>query len=143
ELLPAFNDRAFKRLPGSRRSRFEDAERSQLQPLPANPYVLAEWTGQLRVDNGYHLQIGGHWYSVPHRLVGQRVSARLSAGVVEIFHQHARVASHPLSTVPGGLTTDPAHQPESHRAYAERSPDKVVAWAATVGPNVLAVVQHQ
>ena len=143
ELLPAFNDRAFKRLPGSRRSRFEEAERGKLQALPANPYVLAEWTGQLRVDNGYHLQIGGHWYSVPHRLVGQRVSARRSAGVVEIFHQHARVASHALSTVPGGLTTDPTHQPESHRAYAERSPEKVLAWAATVGPNVLAVAQHQ
>jgi transposase len=143
ELLPSFNDRAFKRLPGCRRSRFDEAERSQLQPLPANPYVLAEWTGQLRVDNGYHLQIAGHWYSVPHRLVGQRVSARLSAGVVEIFHQHLRVASHLLSTVPGGLTTDPTHQPEGHRAYAERTPDKVIAWATTVGPHLLAVVQQQ
>lgn len=143
DLLPAFNDRAFKRLPGCRRTRFEAEERGKLQPLPERPYVLAEWTGELRVDSGYHLLVGGHWYSVPNRLVGQRVSARLSAGVVEIFHQHLRVASHALSTVSGGITTDPAHPPESHRAYAERTPEKAMAWAGTVGPAVLQVVQQQ
>jgi hypothetical protein len=63
--------------------------------------------------------------------------------VVEIFHQHVRVASHALSTVSGGITTDPAHPPESHRAYAERTPEKAMAWAGTVGPAVLQVVQQQ
>ena len=142
-LLPAFNDHRFKRLPGCRRSRFEAEERGQLLPLPVEPYVLAEWTGTLLVDNSYHLLVGGHWYSVPHHLVGQRVSARLSAGVVEFFHQHVRVASHALSKVAGGHTTDPTHPPESHRAYAERTPEKYLAWAGTVGPHVLAVVRHQ
>jgi hypothetical protein len=87
--------------------------------------------------------INGHWYSVPHRLVGQRVSARISAGVVEFFHQHIRVAAHPLSSVAGAHSTDPDHQPENHRAYADRTPEKYLAWAKTVGPHVLAVVKHQ
>lgn len=142
-LLPAFNERKFKRLPGSRRSRFEDHERSHLRPLPDQAYQFAEWTARLLVDNSYHVLVQGHWYSVPHCLVGQRVAARISGGVVELFHQHVRLAAHARSTVLGGHTTDLEHQPDNHRAYAERTPEKYTAWAKTVGPNVLAVVGQQ
>jgi transposase len=143
ELLERLNARPFKRLPGCRRSRFDEHERGQLKPLPPEPYQLAEWTGALLVDNSYHMPIGGHWYSVPHRLVGQRVSARICGGVVEFFHQHTRVAAHALSTQVGGHTTDPEHQPENHRSYADRSPETYLTWAGTVGPHTTAVVKHQ
>lgn len=142
-LLAEMNDRPFKRLPGCRRSRFESQERQHLRSLPSEPYELAEWSGAVLVDNSYHVLVDGHWYSVPHRLVGQRVSVRSSRATVEIIHQHVRVASHARSSVVGGHTTDPIHPPEAHRAYAERTPEKYLAWARTVGPNVLAVVHHQ
>ena len=143
ELRQAFNDRPFKRMPGCRRSRFEAEERLHLKPVPAEPYVLAEWSGALLVDNSYHVLWGGHWYSVPCRLVGERVSVRATQATLEIFHQHVRVASHVRSTLANGHTTDAAHPPEAHRSYADRSPDKYVAWAESVGPGVLAVVRHQ
>lgn len=143
ELLEILNNKTFKRLSGCRWSKFEEEERNHLQPLPAQRYVFSEWTGLLLVDNSYHVCIKKHWYSVPHMLVGQRVSARLCAGVVEFFHQNQRVTSHVMSTVEGGLTTVPDHQPESHRSYAERSPEKFVAWAKAIGPNLLAVVESQ
>ena len=47
-------------------------------------------------------------------------------------------SSHLRSDEPGGLSTLPEHQ-----AYAERSPEKLLAWAQAIGPNTLAVVQAQ
>jgi len=143
DLLKLLNDRPFKRLPGCRRTRFEDHERHLLKPLPSEPYVLAEWSGLLLVDNSYHIFWDGHWYSVPHHLVGQRVTVRASHATVELLHQHLRVASHERSFVKGAHTTDPTHQPDAHRAYADRTPEKYLDWAKTAGPNILAVVKHQ
>lgn len=143
ELMEIFNSKKFKRISGCRRSLFIEKEQAHLIPLPTEPYILAEWTGELLVDNSYHLSIKKHWYSVPHHLVGKRVSARVSAGVVEFFHQHQRVTSHVLSSVEGGQTTNPEHQPDKHRTYAERTPEKFLAWAQTIGPNLLSVIEHQ
>lgn len=143
ELVDDLNKRPFKRLPGNRLSRYEEQERAFMQPLPATPYEYAEWLAEIKVDPGYHVLVDRHWYSVPHTLVGKRVRARVGTKVVEFFHQHRRIASHLRSDEPGGLTTLPEHQPEAHRAYAERSPEKLLAWAQAVGPNTLTVVQAQ
>jgi transposase len=39
ELLPLLNERPFKKLPGSRRTLFEQLDRPALAPLPTQPYV--------------------------------------------------------------------------------------------------------
>ena len=143
ELVRELNERPFKRFPGCRRSRFEQLDKPALRPLPATPFEYAEWTNAQTVGLDYHVLVCGHWYSVPYRLVGSKVDARYTAATVELFHQHVRVASHVRSHVQGEHTTDPAHQPEPHRAYAERTPEKLIAWATAIGPNTLAVVQRQ
>jgi transposase len=43
ELLPALNNRPFKKLPGCRREAFELLDAPYLRPLPDSPFVLAEW----------------------------------------------------------------------------------------------------
>ena len=43
ELVAQINNRASRHLGASRRALFEDPERSALKPLPAEPYVFAEW----------------------------------------------------------------------------------------------------
>ena len=40
-----------------------------LRPLPAQPYVYADWK-KARVHIDYHVEIEAHRYSVPHALVG-------------------------------------------------------------------------
>jgi len=42
-LLENLNQRAFRKLPGSRRSQFETLDRPALKPLPLEPYVYSEW----------------------------------------------------------------------------------------------------
>ncbi|GAB3781137.1 IS21 family transposase [Dyella agri] len=142
-LVEELNQRPFSRLPGCRASRYADMERDAMQPLPAQRYEFGEWTAPMRVDNGYHVRVNQHWYSVPHRLVGERVSVRSTAAVVEIFHQHTRVASHLRDDTPGTLTTDPQHQPDAHRAYAERTPESFLAWAKQIGPATTEIVRAQ
>lgn len=141
-LVELVNSRPFKKIPGCRRSRFEELERAHMQALPAARYEFAEWSAPQTVHSDYHVEADNHWYSVPHHLVRQKVEIRLTASTVEIYQTGSRIASHPRSHVKGGHSTDPSHQPSNHRTYAERTPAKFKAWAQTVGVSTASVV-HQ
>lgn len=143
ELVCELNERPFKRLPGCRRSRFETCDKPVLRPLPATRFVYADWTNAQTVPPDYHILVQGHRYSVPFGLVGEKVDARVTDSTVEIFHRHSRVATHARCRFADEEKTDPNHQPDNHRAYAERTPQHFVSWAEKVGPNTLVVVRHQ
>ena len=51
----------------SQSQQFDELDRPALAPLPVEPYVYAEWR-QRRVGLDYHVDVDGHYYSVPHRL---------------------------------------------------------------------------
>jgi transposase len=114
-LLLALNRRPFRKLPGSRRSLFEQLDRPAMKPLPGEPYVFAEWQ-QPRVHIDYHVEVDRHYYSVPYALVSHVVDARVTAHTVELFYRGQRVASHVRSHLKGRYTTDPAHMPIRCRA---------------------------
>jgi transposase len=135
-LCASLNRRPFKKLPGSRQELFETLDRPALRPLPATRYDFATWrTHKVAID--YHVEIRAerHYYSVPYRLVGERVDVRLSAASVEVFFKSRRVASHLRAHRPG-YTTDPAHMPDSHRRHAHWTPERMSAWAHKSGPSV-------
>jgi transposase len=138
-LLVALNQRPFKKLPGSRQSLFEALDRPALRPLPAQPYEYAEWK-LARVNIDYHVEVDGHYYSVPYALVKQQLEVRLSAHVVELFHKGTRVASHQRSPHKGRHSTVAAHMPKAHQHYAEWTPQRLIRWAAHSGPAVAGVV---
>lgn len=142
-LLAQFNQRPFKRLPGSRYSRFLELDKPVLQPLPADPYVFARWYAAQKVPTDYHVYIEQHAYSVPYQLVAEKVEAKVTLSTVVFFHNNRRVAEHTSSQVVGGCTTDVHHRPASHRAYAEQSFTLYERWARTVGTNTLAWVMAQ
>jgi hypothetical protein len=50
-----------------------------------------------RVNIDYHVELDGHYYSVPHRLVGTEVELRITATTVEVLASSARVAVHAYS----------------------------------------------
>jgi transposase len=113
DLLMALNQRPFKKLPGSRQSVFESLDRPALRPLPAQPYAYAEWK-LARVNIDYHVEVEGHYYSVPYSLVKQQLDVRRSAQVVELVHKGNRVASHQRSLLKGRHTTVDAHMPKTY-----------------------------
>jgi transposase len=139
-LLERLNARPFKKLPGSRQELFEQLDRPALRPLPEQPYELAEWK-KVRVNIDYHVEVDGHYYSVPYQLVRKSLEARYSERTVECFHKGQRVASHVRSHLKGRHTTVAEHMPASHRSYAEWTPQRLIRWAEKTGPAAASVVQ--
>ncbi len=140
-MLTRFNDHPFKKLPGCRRDVFERMERPVLKPLPEQRYELAEWkTATVNID--YHVEVAGHYYSVPYSLIRQRVAARYTRTSVEFFHKSQRVAVHGRSFLKGRHTTLPEHRPPAHQKHLEWTPERITSWAGTIGPNCSAAAQQ-
>ena len=140
-LLETLNNRPFKKLPGTRRTLFEQLDKPALRPLPVAPYVYAEWK-QARVHIDYHVEVHGHYYSVPHALIKKQVDVRITRHTIECFHRGQRIASHRRSDHPARHTTVPAHMPEAHRQAGEWSPQRLGRWAAQVGPATETLVRR-
>jgi transposase len=139
-LLEMLNRRAFKKLPGCRKSVFESLDRPAMRPLPAAPYEYAQWK-KVRVNIDYHVAIEKHYYSAPYQLIKQSLDARVTARTVELLHKGKRVASHRRSYRPGHHTTINAHMPKAHREYAEWTPQRLVHWAGETGPATAKLVE--
>jgi transposase len=140
-LLERLNQRSFKKLPGSRRTAFETIDRPALRPLPLTPYVYATWK-RVRVNIDYHVEVDGHYYSVPYTLVKQALDVRLTEHTVECFHRRQRIASHVRSALKGRHTTVAEHMPKAHREFAEWTPERLVRWAEKSGPATAGVIGH-
>ena len=141
-LLLDLNKRPFKKLPGCRRSAFESIDAPALKPLPATRFAISHWKAA-KVNIDYHVEFEGHYYSVPHRLVGAKVELRITGPLLECFAANQRVAGHPVSSVRGGFTTTPEHMPASHRAHLQWTPAKLIAWGQRIGVSTAAVVTWQ
>lgn len=139
-LLIEHNDCPFQKLPGSRRSLFEQLDKPALIPLPQQPYEYAEWK-KARVNIDYHVAVDGRYYSVPYQLVNQQLDVRLTVTAVECFHKNKRVASHLRSPRPGQYTTVTAHMPKTHQDYVQWTPERLVHWARKTGPETARVVE--
>jgi transposase len=140
-LLAELNGRAFKKLPGSRQSVFTSVDRPALKPLRADRYEFAEWKAAT-VGIDYHVEVGGHYYSVPYRHARQKVEVRLTAGTIEIFQKGERLASHPRCTAKGRHTTTDAHLAPAHQKVAGWNSQRFLDWATKVGPHTRAAIDH-
>src|ERR1700730_2897775 len=138
-LLGPLNERPFRKLAGSRRSLFESLERPALRPLPVERFTYAEWK-KARVHIDYHVEVDGHYYSVPYQLVSQQLDVRVSARTVECFAKGKRGASHLRSLHRGAARTQGEHMPRPHREYAEWTPERLVRWAQKAGPSVAGLI---
>ncbi len=141
ELLAELNARPMRLYRASRRELFERLDQPVLRPLPAEAFVYSDWKIGARVNIDYHIELPGHYYSVPYALLHEHVDACLTATTVEILHRGQRIAAHRRSTVRGQHTTDPAHMPKAHQRHLEWSPSRLIDWARTLGPQSAALVQ--
>ena len=131
-LITDLNARPMRKLGVSRRQLFEELDRPALAPLPAEPFVYAEWRIR-RVALDYHVDVDGHYYSVPHRLLREQVEARITARTIELFHKGERVAVHLRGGTRGRHTTVPEHMPRAHRRHAEWTIERIGLEAAEIG----------
>jgi transposase len=139
-LVTELNNRVMRHLGASRRELYEQVDKPALQPLPAEPYQYAEWR-RCRVGLDYHVEIDGHFYSVPFRLLRAELEARSTAATVELFHRGKRVAAHGRAWGRGQHSTLPEHMPSTHRAYADWTHERMRRQAHATGPATAALVE--
>ncbi|MFL6041220.1 MAG: IS21 family transposase [Gaiellales bacterium] len=137
-LLESLNTRPMRRLGVSRRQLFEELDQPALAALPVEPFVYAEWHRR-RVGLDDHVDVDGHYYSAPHRLLREPVEARVTACTVELFHKGERVAVHVRGGLRGRHTTLPEHMPQAHRRHAEWTIERIGREAAAIGPATAAL----
>jgi transposase len=138
-LLDKLNAQEFQKLEGSRNSWFETLEKSQLLPLPAVPFELANWS-KAKVNIDYHVAVEKHFYSAPHQLIHQQLDVRLTEQTVELFQHGKRVAAHLRSQLVGRCTTIEEHRPKSHQKHLQWTPSRILEWVKTIGPECAKVV---
>jgi transposase len=92
ELLTGLNNRKFRKLNTTRAQLFEALEKPALKPLPSEPFHFAEWK-TVRVNIDYHVEIHGHYYSVPYQYVHEELEAHISESSIEIIRKRPGVRS--------------------------------------------------
>jgi transposase len=141
ELLENLNNKAFQKLPGSRKSAFESLDRPALNPLPAQLYQFAEWK-KATVNVDYHIEVERHYYSVPHTLIKKKLDVRITNNTVECFYKNKRVASHIRSHLKGRHSTIKEHMPKAHQKWAQWTPDRFIRWAGKIGPHTQKLIEN-
>jgi len=139
-LLTAYNERAFYEREGSRHSQYLEVDKPVLKPLPSKPYTYAEWK-KVRTGADYHVAINKHYYSVPHQYLKESIDLRITLTTIECFHKGTRIALHQRSYKPGH-TTIHEHMPSKHQEYADWTPERMHAWARTIGPNTAKLINE-
>ncbi len=140
ELLEKLNDRNFKKMPGSRRSQFEEIDKPALLPLPATSYEFAHFK-KATVNVDYHIEYDSHYYSVPFQYRHEVVEVRATASIIEIFRKGKRIASHPRGFAVNKASTLPEHRPKNHRDYGDWPPQRIIDWAHKVGPSTGSLIK--
>jgi transposase len=116
---------------------FAAVEAPALRPLPATEFVLATWaTGKVGPD--IHVKVGPVLYSVPWRLIGQRVHARSTATMVQVVAEGKVVATHVRRE--RGRSTTVEHYPPERIAFHMRTPTWCREVAEQVGPACCEVI---
>jgi transposase len=137
--LKEHHQRSFQKKDYSRYECFMKQEKSLLQALPVDKFIMRH-VAKAKVQKNYHITLGEDWhhYSVPFSFIGKTVNAIYDTDTVEIFYEHRRIVLHIRSFKPHGFTTIKEHMPESHQRYAEQQGWTSVYFleqAGKVGPS--------
>jgi transposase len=140
ELLERLNSRPLHKVKKSRRELFSLFDQPNALSLPEKFYEYAEWK-LATVNIDYHIEVDKHYYSVPFRLLREKLQIRLTAHTVEAFQKGERVAAHPRSFIPYHHSTVKEHMPPAHQNYLEWTPSRILRWAEKIGPHTGALIE--
>jgi transposase len=116
---------------------FTAMEAQALIALPRTPFTLATWS-TAKVGPDIHIKAGPALYSVPWKLMGERVDVRTTATSVQILHEGAVAATHIRAE--RGRRTNTEHYPPEKIAFYQRTPIWCRRTATEVGPACTQVI---
>ncbi len=130
-----FNDRPFRKRPGSRLGIFETEEKPYLRALPLIPYEVCEWSCGHKAGSNSHIWWNKGRHSVPCRYIGYKADVKFNSHLAFICCNRTEIAGHgilPKNTA-GGIRTGEAHLPFPLRKSL--SVDALRGKAREAGPN--------
>jgi transposase len=132
--LQKLNERPMSVVGKSRYELFNEIDKPALQPLPSRKFQIFTFkSATVHID--YHVDVEKSFYSVPYKLLHQKVEAKYNNHTVEIYHKGQRIASHLRTLFKGKFITDNKHRPPEHIKYLEWSPERIRHWGKTIGEN--------
>ena len=140
-LLNELNNKPFKKIPGTRKSLFEEIEKQALKPLPKVQYEYKHYK-RVKVHIDYHFELEGHYYSVPHRHIGEHLDIWHNRYIVEAFLNAESIALHQKSKDKGQHTTVDKHMPIAHQKKAQWSAERFINWGKSIGDNTQVIVEY-
>jgi len=141
-LVQRYNNLLLQRRELSRTELYQSVERQYLKPLPDTPYELKDYRRAKVQKMGYvYFSPDKSYYSVPHRYKGKETLIHYTAGRVEVFYNHQRIALHRRNPVRGSYTTDKDHLASTHRFYTDWNPEFFRDKAARHGEHVVQCVE--
>lgn len=120
---------------------FGEREQAALLDLPPDPFSLVE-VRPVKVHRDCHVALGGSYYSIPWRLVGQHLEAYVGERVIEFYQGVDLICTHPRAKQPGEWHTRTADYPPEKAAYLDRTPTRCREIARRIGPATADVVEH-
>ena len=117
---------------------FETEEAGALKPLPVERWdqVVCK---EASVGPDWRVQFEKAFYTVPYRLIGERVLVLGNSQVVRVFLDYEEVAAHPRATELWQVRRRPEHAPPELEQYLNLTHDGLVRWAQRLGPSVALV----
>ena len=142
ELLEKHNDTPFQKRDITRRQLFNEIEKSELLPLPADRYELKRYQVS-KVEFNYHVYLkeDKHYYSVPYQYSAIKVKTIYTSRVVEIFKDNVRIAIHQRDRKPYWYTTIKQHMAQDHQLVDGWNPHRLICWAEKMGGSVKEFIQ--
>lgn len=132
-LLDRYNNKVMKHIGKSRSQLFEELDKPELRPLPANRYIYEQFK-IARVNMDYHIILEKCYYSVPFKHLKDEVELRYSTQHVRIYHKNKIIATHPRLRTPGETSTLHEHMPLDHQyIYEKMNPERLRSWAKSIG----------
>jgi transposase len=116
---------------------FAAAEKDVLRPLPADPFVLAEWS-RCKVGPDIHASVAKVLYSIPWQHIGKTLDVRLTSSMAQFFDHGELVKTH--VRVARGKQTDLRDYPPEKIAFHMRTPAWCRKKAAEIGPACQALI---
>lgn len=102
----------------TKREIFTSEEAALLGELPSHRFTHVAWK-QLKVQRNYHVTTDYQHYSVPYRMAGQMLKARLTDTTVTIFDGEQVICEHARKHGrKGQYSTSPEHVPPAHQNVA-------------------------
>jgi transposase len=143
DVLVWVNSTAGQRRHGTTKERPLDrfvTEKELLRPLSGTPYDMATWK-QVKVGRDCYTTFDRAFYSVPFRLVGQRVWVRGGTREVQVYTaDYKLVATHPRAQQPGERSTHLDHLPPHKVPGLTLTRETCRLRAAEIGPATQEIV---